>query len=270
MEGLRKPECRSDMNKKARILVVDDDASVRKALFFALSREGYFVDVAESSQQAILKSNKDFFHLALIDFRLSDIVGTKLMSLLRATVPRMRMVLMTGYPVVDNAIDAINRGADSYLTKPVDMQQLLRVIDQLLAKQAAEKELFEQQMMRYLKSKFEDEKELREKALQQQKENRLRLRIADCELPRHCLLYVFVSIGAAPISFGGVAYGNEGEFIRERLNLLAEERVVLYEAVDQNGLESSGLCKVEGLNFDETPTVPIRLKFSGQLAHPFI
>jgi len=253
------------MNKSGRILIVDDDAAIRKTLSLALSKSGYFVDSAETGEQAILKTDRDFFHLALIDFRLTDIVGTKLLNLLRVTVPKMRMIIMTGYPMVDNAIDAINRGVDGYLTKPVNMEQLLNLIEELLEKQAKEKKEIEQKLLKYLNAKLDYEK-----AIVQTTETRLRLRIGDCEIPPQLLLYVFVSIGSSPVSFGGVAYGEEGESMRKRLKVLGEEKAVLYEAVDQNGLSSNGLCKIEELKFEETPTFPIRIKFSGNLTHPFM
>lgn len=264
-DDLSTQQGRSTMNKRARILLVDDDLNIRKTLSTILTQEGYVVDTAETAEQAIIKSDTDFYHLALIDFRLPDMVGTKLLSLLRVTVPRMRKVIMTGFPMLDNAIDAINRGVDGYLTKPVNTQQLLNSIEQLLEKQSEEKELTEQNLLQYLNSRFDYER-----TTHLEKESRLRIRVGDCELPARLLLYVFVSIGSSPVSFGGVAYGEEGERLRKRLRLLSEERGLLYEAVDQNGLESKGLCKIEGLKFDETPTIPVRIRFSGQLSHPFI
>ena len=262
------------MNKNSRILIVDDDIGIRKTLSLALFKLGYFVDSAETGEEAILKTDKDFFHLAIIDYRLTDIVGTKFLSLLRVTVPRMRKVLMTGYPMVDNAIDAINRGVDGYLTKPVNMEQLFGLIEQLLEKQAKEKQVIEQKLLRYLNNKLVQEKAIAqadfEKAILQGTDSRLRLRIGDCDIPRQLLLYVFESIGSSPVSFGGVAYGDEGESIRRKLTLLGEEKAIVYEAIDQNGLTSNGLCKIEELKFEETPTFPIRIKFSGNLTHPFI
>lgn len=256
---------RSTMNKRARILLVDDDFNIRKALSMILTQEGYVVDTAETAEQAIMKSDTDFYHLALIDVRLPDMEGTKLLRLLRVTVPRMRMVIITGFPKADNAIDAINRGVDGYLTKPVNMHQLLKLIEQLLEKQSKEKELTEQKLLQYLNGRLDyGTTTLREEV------SRLRIRVGDCELPARLLLYVFVSIAYSLVSFGGVAYGEEGERLRKRLKLLSEEKGLLYEAVDQNGMESTGLCKIEGLKFEETPTIPVRIRFSGQLSDPFI
>jgi DNA-binding response OmpR family regulator len=253
------------MNKRVRILLVDDDFDIRKTLSMILTQEGYVVDTAETAEQAIIKSDSSFYHLALLDVRLPDMEGTKLLRSLRVTVPRMRKVIITGFPKVDNVIESINRGVDAYLPKPVDVDQLLKLIEQLLEKQSKEKELTEQKLLQYLNSRINYETTtLREEV------SRLRIIVGDCELPARLLLYVFISIAYCLVSFGGVAYGEEGEKLRKRLRLLSEEKGLLYEAVDQNGMESRGLCKIEGLKFEETPTIPVRIRFSGQLSDPFI
>jgi DNA-binding response OmpR family regulator len=265
MEGLSTQQGRSSGKKRGRILLVDDDLNIRKTLSMILTKECYAVDTAETAEQAIMKSDINFYHLALIDLRLPDMQGTKLLSLLRVTVPRMRKVIMTGFPKVDNAIDAINRGVDGYLTKPVDMRQLLKLIEQLLEEQSKEKEETEKKLLQYINGRIDYEATtLREDV------SRLRVRVGDCELPSRVLLYVFISVAYCLVSFGGVAYGEEGDSLRKRLRLLSEERGLLYEAVDQNGMESSGMCKIENLKFEETPTLPVRIRFSAQLSDPFI
>ena len=98
----------------------------------------------------------------------------------------------------------------------------------------------------------------------------MRLKIGDCEIPEHFLLYVQVSIGPFPVAFGGVARGEEAERIRKKLRLLAQERAVPYNAVDKNGIISDGICDIKDLKFEETPTTPIMIRFSGRLVHPFI
>jgi len=142
------------MNQKARILVVDDDLSIRKTVAIILAQAGYVVDTAENGEEAIAKSDVNFYNLALIDYRLPDMAGTKLLTLLRETVPRMMKVMLTGFPVLDNAIEAINRGVDGYLTKPVNTEQLLRTIRELLKKQHKEQEFTEQRVVQYVNSRF--------------------------------------------------------------------------------------------------------------------
>ena len=142
------------MDQRARILVIDDDLSIRKTVSIILTQAGYVVDTAETGEEAIAKSDASFYNLALIDYRLPDMAGTKLLTLLRENVPRMMKVILTGFPVLDNAIEAINRGVDGYLTKPVDTERLLRTVRELLKKQSKDQELTEHKVVQYINSRF--------------------------------------------------------------------------------------------------------------------
>jgi DNA-binding NtrC family response regulator len=157
---------RADMNQRARILVIDDDMSIRKTVSIILAQAGYMVDTAENGEEAIAKSDINFYNLALIDYRLPDIAGTKLLTLLRETVPRMMKVMLTGFPVLDNAIEAINRGVDGYLTKPVSTEQLLKTVGELLKKQRKEQEFTEQRVVQYVSSRFKHGRTIRRENIQ--------------------------------------------------------------------------------------------------------
>lgn len=83
-------------------------------------------------------------------------------------------------------------------------------------------------------------------------------------------MYVALSIGPYPVSFGGVVGLEEGTDLVRKLKLLAEERGLQYEAVDKDGVGSTGICTLIHLKFERTATHPPMIRFSGQLAHPFI
>ena len=142
------------MHSKARILVVDDDLSIRKTVSLILTQAGYVTDTAETGEDAIAKSDSNFYNLALIDYRLPDMAGTKLLTLLKETIPRMMKVILTGYPILDNAIEAINRGVDGYLTKPVNADRLLQTVGELLKKQLTEQEYTEKKVLQYVNTRF--------------------------------------------------------------------------------------------------------------------
>jgi DNA-binding NtrC family response regulator len=125
---------------KEKILVVDDDVSVRTVFSTELVKAGYVVEAAESGKQAIEKANAGFYNLALIDIRLPDMQGTELLVALKQTTPKMRKIIVTGYPDVKNAIDALNRDADGYLTKPVALDTLLTKVKEQLEIQRGEEE----------------------------------------------------------------------------------------------------------------------------------
>src|SRR4030066_2575381 len=120
------------MVNNERILVIDDDESIRKTLAIALEQEGFFVDEAENGKEAIAKSFENFYNLAIVDWRLPDIEGTKLLSKLKETTPKMAKILLTGYPSMENAIEAVNRHADAFILKPTAINKLLAKIEELL------------------------------------------------------------------------------------------------------------------------------------------
>jgi two-component system chemotaxis response regulator CheB len=113
---------------KKRALIIDDDTSVLITLSKILSLEGYETDTAKSGEEAIEKSNAKRYDLAIIDFRLPDVEGTKLLTAIRDQTPRMVKIILTGYPNAENQTDAMDRRADAYLVKPIRMPELLRTI----------------------------------------------------------------------------------------------------------------------------------------------
>ena len=140
------------MDRTARIIVIDDDESIRKTLATILEDEGYSVDTAETGKEAILMTNADFYNVALIDVRLLDMDGTELLVRIKETVPRMRKIIITGYPTVHNAIEAVNRNADAYLVKPFDVSKALFVIREQLKKQEAEKRYNQEKVTEFIET----------------------------------------------------------------------------------------------------------------------
>ena len=97
----------------------------------------------------------------------------------------------------------------------------------------------------------------------------MKLKIRDCEIPERFLRYVDLSTGYFAVSFNGVAPREEATEMLRRLKLIAQESAIPYEAVDKNGIESTGICNLKDLKFGETPANPNMIKFSGRLVHPF-
>jgi DNA-binding NtrC family response regulator len=150
------------MGETARILIVDDDENIRKALATILEEEGYQVDSAENAKQAIEKTNKNFYNLALIDIRLPDMEGIELLTKMRDTTPKMRKVIITGYPTLQNAIEAVNKGADAYIVKPFDIDEILKTIREQLKKQEDEKRYSQEKVVEFIETRV---KELEEKEI---------------------------------------------------------------------------------------------------------
>jgi len=120
------------------ILVVDDDAEVRKTLSSILVEEGYSVETVENGKEAIRASEKTHFDVALIDIKLPDMEGTELLHRLKEKQPHMVKIIVTGFPTLENAMKTVNEGADGYILKPFDIQKLLEMIRKHLTEKTAE------------------------------------------------------------------------------------------------------------------------------------
>jgi DNA-binding NtrC family response regulator len=123
------------MMVKKSILIVDDDQNICKVLATNLKEKGYTVKCADTGKKAIEMSKEEQFNLALIDIRLPDMQGTELLTQLRGTIPKMMKIIITGYPSIENAVEALNKGADAYIIKPLDMEKVLKVVDEKLKMQ---------------------------------------------------------------------------------------------------------------------------------------
>jgi len=144
------------MGNRARILVVDDDESIRRVLSRILEDEGYSVSTAKNGNEAIKKLSAEFYNLALIDIRLPDIDGTKLLTKMRKTTPRMRKIIITGYPSLQNAVEALNKGAHAYLMKPFDMDTVLTTIEEQLKKQEEEKKYSQEKVKEFIETRVRE------------------------------------------------------------------------------------------------------------------
>ncbi|MGA2462239.1 MAG: response regulator [Candidatus Bathyarchaeia archaeon] len=142
--------------EKGRILVIDDDEGTRKVIAEALKSEDYLVDTASNGKEAIEKSQNNFYNLALVDIRLPDMEGTKLLTAMKETTPEMIKIILTGYPALQNAIDAVNKGAHGYLVKPINMDELLRTVEQHLKKQSEMKEYGQQKVGQFVETRFKE------------------------------------------------------------------------------------------------------------------
>jgi DNA-binding NtrC family response regulator len=144
------------MDKLARIIVVDDDESIRKVLATILEEKGYTVDTAENGKQAIEKTEKNFYNLGLFDIRLPDIEGTELLAKVKDTTPRMRKIIVTGYPSLPNAVEALNKGADAYILKPFDMDKVLQTIKEQLKNQEEEKKYGQEKVTEFIETRVKE------------------------------------------------------------------------------------------------------------------
>jgi DNA-binding NtrC family response regulator len=142
------------LEEKKRILVVDDDDAILKSVATILQLKGYDVDTAETGRQAIEKSQSQFFNLALLDIKLPDMEGTALLVKMHHTMPRMMKIMVTGYPSLENAVAALNLGADAYVLKPVNPKDLLKVVEEKLTEQSEAEALSEEKVAEWVRTRL--------------------------------------------------------------------------------------------------------------------
>jgi len=124
------------MDTKATILIVDDDPKFRKTLSDILRTRGWFVDVAGTGQEALSKATSGSYDVALVDLRLPDMMGTELFGPLQRLSPQTAIIVLTGFADLESAMEAVNVGAFAYLTKPIEVEELLSKIEESLREQA--------------------------------------------------------------------------------------------------------------------------------------
>jgi DNA-binding response OmpR family regulator len=117
-------------NAKKHVIVIDDDKSILRTFTRILQKNGYEIDVAETGKEAIEKSTKQSYDLALIDIRLPDMDGTDLLVKMQQTMRDGIKIMITGFPSLETGVKALDEGADAYLVKPVKPEELLALIEE--------------------------------------------------------------------------------------------------------------------------------------------
>ena len=138
---------------KTRILIVEDDKNIRKTMKNILQQRGYETDTAKTGREAEKKANARFYNLALLDIKLPDMEGTQLLAKLHENTPKMVKIMVTGYPSLENAMEALNQGADAYVTKPVKPEKLLALIKEKLEEQSQAEKMTENKVTDWIKTR---------------------------------------------------------------------------------------------------------------------
>ena len=124
------------------ILIVDDDKNILEVLSLRLEGEGYQVTPTTGAEDALRVVKDDLFDLALVDLKLSEKEsGIDLMEKMHQMAPEMPVIILTAYGTIDTAVEAMKRGAYSYLTKPFDRRELLLQIKNGLEKSILSREV---------------------------------------------------------------------------------------------------------------------------------
>lgn len=144
-------------NDVPNVLIIDDDKGMCKTLSRIFELDGYKVSTANTGSGGVTSIKQGSFNIAILDIKLPDIDGVELLGVIK-TNPDLSVIMMTAYASTENAITALNIGADAFVTKPFDIEELRAVVRKSIEKQrlAEEKRRLENE----LKESFEKYREL--------------------------------------------------------------------------------------------------------------
>tara|TARA_B110000037_G_scaffold184918_1_gene214063 strand:+ start:210 stop:1619 length:1410 start_codon:yes stop_codon:yes gene_type:complete len=133
---MRGSEDRPRNEPTPRVLIVDDDRAVRTVLKVNLSKHGYDVTTCNGAKEAIASLARRPVDLVITDVSMGGMSGLELLAHLKAEEPDVRVVVMTGFGSIDDAVKAMKVGADDYIIKPITKEALLVIVDRALSKRA--------------------------------------------------------------------------------------------------------------------------------------
>jgi len=119
-------------HQKRQILVVDDDYDLRENLVEILNAEGYGVQATENASKAFEKLQQTDFDIVILDFMMPGMNGIEALYELKRIAPKTKVIMITAFATIENAVNAIKRGASEFITKPFKIEELLILIKQVL------------------------------------------------------------------------------------------------------------------------------------------
>ncbi len=121
------------MPEKSRILVVDDEDALRTVLSGELASEGYDVQTAGDGDDAIQSLQKQNYDLLLLDIKMPRMNGFEVLKFVKEKYPKTKVVMLTGFADLKNAIESKKLGAEDFVSKPYDLVDLLTTIERVLS-----------------------------------------------------------------------------------------------------------------------------------------
>ncbi len=115
-----------------RVLIIEDEKLIRWSLRQKFEAHGYQVTEVETGTEACAALDADIYDLIMLDYKLPDTTGLEILRTLRETDRDVVVIMMTAFSSIESAVDAIKLGAYDYITKPFDMDQLLRTVNKAL------------------------------------------------------------------------------------------------------------------------------------------
>src|SRR5512139_1550919 len=118
--------------EKVRILIAEDEKNQRDLLEGFLIKEGFSVEAVANGRESLQKLKGNFFDMALIDYKMPELDGAQTLKEIRRLYPDLPVIMMTAYGTVETAVAAMKEGALDYLTKPIDLDELLLMLQRII------------------------------------------------------------------------------------------------------------------------------------------
>ena len=121
-----------DQTEKRPILVIDDEESMRIALTEALSRSGHLVDCISNGYDALKKIQSTSFKLVITDVKMPKMDGLEILLEIKKVLPQIPVIMITAYGTINNAVEAMKKGAEDYILKPFSFEELDAIVKRAL------------------------------------------------------------------------------------------------------------------------------------------
>ena len=123
-----------------KLLIVDDERGIRMVLAGMLEKSGYQVDAVENAQTALDRLSLLEYDLLLVDLQMGEIDGITLIERMKTSHPQVALIILTGYPTINTAIQALREGVDDYLVKPASADAIRAAVRRALDRRQANRE----------------------------------------------------------------------------------------------------------------------------------
>ncbi|MCK4942806.1 MAG: sigma-54-dependent Fis family transcriptional regulator [Candidatus Aminicenantes bacterium] len=143
-------------DKGIKVLIIDDDQSIRNMLSIVLKNEGYDVIAVESAIVALKKLKKEMVDLIISDIKMPEISGIELLRKVKSIDQEIPVIMITGFASTNDAVEAMKLGAEDYIIKPFNLDELKIIINKSIHRKTIEKENIELKSKLTEKEKFEN------------------------------------------------------------------------------------------------------------------